>query len=185
MPGDEYWGEPRDALPVSLVEVVAGGARRSFELEQLLPGGDDPDRRGPIEEAIALRNAGQGVRAEALLEGLVEWDARCLDAHAHLGVLAFDRGEVGAAFAHYAAGVWVAEQSLPEGFDGVLSWGWVDNRPFLRCLHGLMLSAWRLELREDSEELYWALLWLSPGDHLGATELLPQIIAGEQWTGGR
>jgi hypothetical protein len=40
------------------------------------------------------------------------------------------------ALAHYAAGVWVAEQSLPEDFDGVLSWGWVDNRPFLRCLHG-------------------------------------------------
>jgi hypothetical protein len=185
VPGDEYWGEPHDALPVPVAEVVAGGARRSFEFEQLLPGGDDPDPRDPIEEAIALRNAGQALRAEALLQGLVEWDARCLDAHVHLGVLAFNHDELDAAFAHYAAGVSVAEQSLPEEFDGVLSWGWVDNRPFLRCLHGLMLSAWRLELREESEELCRALLWLNPGDHLGAAELLPQVIAGERWTGGR
>lgn len=97
VPGDEYWGEPHDAVPVPLVEVVAGGARRSFELEQLLPGGDDPDPRDPIEEAIALRDAGQALRAEALLQDLVEWDARCLDAHAHLGVEAFNRGDLASA----------------------------------------------------------------------------------------
>ena len=67
----------------------------------------------------------------------------------------------------------------------MLSWGWVDNRPFLHCLHGLILGAWRLELREESEELCWALLWLNPGDHLGAAELLLRIIAGERWTGWR
>jgi hypothetical protein len=171
--GDEYWGEVDAAVPVPLVEVAARGARRSFEFEQLLPGGDDPDPKDPIEEAIALRDAGQPRRAVDLLEGLVEWDSRCLDAHAHLGLLAFDRADSESALTHYAAGVWVAEQSLPEGFDGVLGWGLVDNRPFLRCLHGLTLCAWRLELYEEAEELCWALLWLNPGDHLGAVELLP------------
>jgi hypothetical protein len=166
--GDEHWGEVDGAVPVPLVEVAAGGARRSFEFEQLLPGGDGPDPRDPIEEAIALRDAGQPGRAVDLLEGLVDWDSRCLDAHAHLGLLAFDRGDPGSALAHYAAGVCVAEQSLAEDFDGVLGWGWVDNRPFLRCLHGLTLSAWRLELHDEAEELCWALLWLNPGDHLGA-----------------
>lgn len=89
-----------------------------------------------------------------LREGLVEWDSRCLDADAHLGLLAFDRGDPGSALTHYVAGVCVAEQSLPEDFDGVLGWGWVDNRPFLRCLHGLTLSAWRLELHDEAEELW-------------------------------
>jgi hypothetical protein len=84
VPGDEYWGEVDGAVPVPLVEVAAAGARRGFEFEQLLPGGDDPDPRDPIEEAIALRDAGQPRRAVDLLEGLVEWDSRCLDAHAHL-----------------------------------------------------------------------------------------------------
>src|SRR5437868_6740798 len=51
-------------------------------LSSCLPGGDDPDPREPIEEAVALRDAGQLQRAVDLLEGLVEWDSRCLDAHA-------------------------------------------------------------------------------------------------------
>ena len=97
--------------------------------------------------------------------------------NAHLGLLAFDRGDPGSALTHYAAGVWVAERSLPEGFNGVLGWGWVDNRPFLRCLDGLTVSAWRLELHDEAEELWWALLWLSPGDHAGAAERLSKIIA--------
>ena len=55
-----------------------------------------------------------------------------------------DHNDLGAAQAHYATGVRTAESSLPDGFGGVLGWGWVDNRPFLRCLHGLTLSTWRL-----------------------------------------
>jgi hypothetical protein len=106
---------------------------------------------------------------------------RCLDAHAHLGLLAFDAGDVEAALEHYAAGVWVAEQSLPDLFDGVLSWGWVDNRPFLRSLHGLMTSAWRVGDLERGETLCWGLLCLNPGDHLGASDLLAKLIAGEPW----
>lgn len=149
-------------MRVPLVEVAAGGARRSFEFEQLLPGGDDPEPRDPIEEAIALRDAGQLRQAVDLLDGLVEWDSRCLDAYAHLGLLAFDRRDPRSALTYYAAGVCVAERSLPDDFDGVVGWGWVDNRPFLRCLHGLALSAWRLELHDEAEELCWALLWAEP-----------------------
>jgi hypothetical protein len=111
----------------------------------------------------------------------VEWDARCLDAHAHLGALVFgdDDGEV--ALAHYATGVRLGERSLPEDFDGVLGWGWVDNRPFLRCLHGLTISAWRLGEHDRAETLCWALLWLNPGDNQGACELLGEISAAAAW----
>ena len=44
----------------------------------------------------------------------------------------------------YQAGVQVGERALPPSFDGLLPWGWVDNRPFLRALHGLGLCQWRL-----------------------------------------
>jgi hypothetical protein len=104
-----------------------------------------------------------------------------LDAHAHLGLLAFAAADVEAALAHYAAGVWVAEKSLPQDFDGVLSWAWVDNRPFLRCLLERMISAWRLGELERGETLCWAPFWLNPGDHLGASELLAKLIGGAPW----
>src|SRR5450755_4338715 len=56
----------------------------------MLPGGEDPDAADPILDpildAIELRDRGQPTRARALLEGVIEWDARCLDAHAQLGM---------------------------------------------------------------------------------------------------
>ena len=184
-PADQYWGEPDGMLEMCLVEVIVGGPRLQFEFEQLLPGGEDPDAPDPILNAVELRDRGQPDRARALLEGLIEWDARCLDAHAHLGGLAFDQDDPAAAQAHYATGVRIAESSLPEGFGGVLGWGWVNNRPFLRCLHGLTISTWRLGQHSQAEALCWALLSLNPADNQGARELLSETAAGAPWPDNR
>lgn len=69
---------------------------------------------------------------------------------------------MGAALAHYATGVQVAERALPERFGGVLGWGWLDNRPFLRCLHGLTISAWRLGEHDAAGTFCWALCRSTP-----------------------
>jgi hypothetical protein len=184
-PAHEYWGEPGDMIEVSIVEVIAGGPRPQYEFEQLLPGGEDPDAADPILEAVDLSARGQPDRARALLDGLIEWDERCLDAYAHLGALSFNENDPVAAQAHYAAGVHIGERSLPPDFGGVLPWGQIDNRPFLRCLHGLTLSTWRLEEHEQAETLCSALLWLNPADNQGARELLGAIIARELWSPSR
>lgn len=34
--------------------------------------------------------------------------------------------------AHYEVGIRIGELSLPAGFDGLLDWGRIYNRPFLR-----------------------------------------------------
>lgn len=86
-----------------------------------------------------------------------------------------------AALAHSATGVHVAERTLPERFYGVLGWGWLDNRPFLRCLHGLTIGARRLGEHHAAETLCWALLWLNPADNQGVRDLLSEIIAAEPW----
>jgi len=180
-PAEQYWGELDGTLPVSVVEVILGGTRPEFEFEQLLPDGDDSDVDDPILDALELRNRGDLRGAIRALEMLVEWDSRCLDAHAHLGMLAFERDDPGAALAHYATGVRVAEDALGETFAGVLPWGWIDNRPFLRCLHGLTLSTWRLGRHDEAETLCWSLLWLNPADNQGASSLLLEIADGTPW----
>lgn len=182
-PAQEYWGELHGTVAVSLVAVIVGGARPEFEFEQLLPGGDDPEAEDPILDAMDLRDRGDGGGATRMLEDLVAWDARCLDAHAHLGMLAFAAGDLDEACAHYATGVEIAERSFGATFDGVLRWGQLDNRPFLRCLHGLTLTLWRLDRFDEAETLCWTLLWLNPGDNQGASELLPAIAAREAWPG--
>ncbi len=82
---------------------------------------------------------------------LCQSDVRCLDAHAHLGNLAFD-SRVEVAIRHYEVGMRIGELSLGPDFDGLLHCGNVDNRPFLRCMHGFGLCLWRCKGASGSKK---------------------------------
>jgi tetratricopeptide (TPR) repeat protein len=174
-PADEEWGEPGERVPEWARAIVARGRRPRFELEQVIPGADpsawDTD---PIVEAAERRESGDEAGARALLMEQLAADLRCLDAHAHLGNLEFDRWpEV--ALRHYEAGVRIGELSLGEGFEGLLPWTLVDNRPFLRCLHGYGLCLWRLGQPDAARAVFERMLWLNPSDNQGARFLLEDV----------
>ena len=80
--------------------------------------------------------------AEKLLYEICEADLRCLDAHAHLGNLEF-ANRPKQSVRHYEVGLRIGELSLGPNFDGLLLWRTIDNRPFLRCLHGYGRCLWR------------------------------------------
>jgi len=107
-------------------------------------------------------------------------DLRCLDAHAHLGNFAFDHRPEDA-IRHYEVGVRIGELSLGDDFDGLLPWGRIDNRPFLRCMHGFGLCLWRLGREDEAAVLFARMLWLNPTDNQGIRFMLPQVRAGERW----
>ena len=107
-------------------------------------------------------------------------DLRVLDAHAHFGNQMFDHW-LDKARRHYEVGVAIGELSLGARFDGVLEWGHFDNRPFLRCLHGLGLCWWRLDRFDEASSVFERLLWLNPADNPGVRFNLAQVQAGNQW----
>jgi tetratricopeptide (TPR) repeat protein len=184
-PSEEYWGEPGDEGGEPLDEwtkaIIARGPRPQLEMEQVLPGHDPEDfDTDPILEANDLRDAGDPTGARELLTKLLEADLRCLDAHAHLGHMGF-RAFPEWTLAHYEVGVRIGELSLGSGFDGVLPWGLVDNRPFLRCMHGLALCLWRLERWDEAERVLERLLWLNPSDEQGMRLILPDVRDREAW----
>ena len=89
-PADEYWGEgPIETLAQG---IIARGPRPMYEMEQVLPGAD-PEQwdSDPITESNDRKDAGDVEGARDILRRLVEADLRCLDAHAHLGNMVFDR----------------------------------------------------------------------------------------------
>lgn len=182
-PAEEYWGEPGDPVPSLWREVIAGGVRSCFEMEQVLPGveADDWDR-DPIVDAAELHRAGYHRGAARTLEGLLAVDARCVDAWGHLGLIAFDTRGPGPARELYETGVAIAERSLPDGFGGVLPWGWAENRPFLRCLHGLALCAWRQRRWDEAEVMFTARVWLDPTGSLDAIACLDAVRGRHRWT---
>lgn len=184
-PADEYWGEPGDPVHPLWEEVIAAGARPCFEMDQVLPGVEPDDwDRDPIVDAAELHRAGHHRAAVRLLEGLLAIDTRCVDAWGHLGLIAFDTRGPGPARELYETGVAIAERSLPDGFGGVLPWGWVDNRPFLRCLHGLALCAWRQRRWDDAEMMFTARVWLDPTGSLSALACLDAVRGRCRWTRG-
>ena len=69
----------------------------------------------------------------------------------------------------------IRELSLSQGFEGLLRWGHVDNRPFLRCMHGYGLCCWRLGRFEEAERVFDRMLWLNPSDNQGVRGLINPI----------
>ena len=179
-PAEEYWGEEDEPVPAWALPLIAGGRRPLLEMEQVLPGDDPDDDWDPIIESNELREAGDGAAARKILMDLCQSDLRCLDAHAHLGNAVFDDSpEI--ALRHYEVGLRIGELSLDDAFDGVLSWGLIDNRPFLRCLHGYGLCLWRLNRRDEAAALFRRILWLNPADNQGIRFLAHRLASGESW----
>jgi hypothetical protein len=183
-PAEAHWGEEGEPLEDWARSIIARGPRPAFEMEQVLPGEDpqNPDT-DPIIESNDLKDAGDIAGARRLLMAVLAADLRCLDAHAHLGNLLFD-GNPGDALRHYQVGVRIGEFSLGEAFEGVLPWGLVNNRPFLRCLKGYGLCLWRLSRLEEAAHVFARMLWMNPSDNQGVRGLLPAVCAGERWEDG-
>jgi len=180
-PEEHYWGEEEDPIEECAKPIIANGPRPEFEMEQVVPGTDPDDPfSDPITEAADLKNAGDSLAAQPILMELCEADLRCLDAHAHLGNLVFDSRPKDA-IRHYEVGVRIGELSLGGGFDGVLSWGDIDNRPFLRCMHGYGLCLWRLGRFDEALRVFERMLWLNRSDNQGVRFLTEAVQERTAW----
>ena len=107
-------------------------------------------------------------------------DLRCIDAHAHLGNLVFARRPK-EAMIHYEMGIRIGELSLPPDFDGLLIWGLIHNRPFLRCLHGYGLCLWRLDRLQEARGVFERMLSLNPNDNQGVRACWDDVRRGASW----
>lgn len=180
-PEEHYWGEEGEPIEEWAKPIIARGARQAFEMEQIIPGEDPYDfDSDPICESNDLRDAGDRGGAYKVLMELCQADLRCLDAHAHLGSFVFDNTPE-AAIRHYEVGLRIGELSLGPDFDGLLPWGHINNRPFLRCIHGYGLCLWRLGRFGEAERIFNRMLWLNPSDNQGVRFLIDEVRTGTAW----
>ncbi len=143
------------------------------------PVGDDPGTELLLEAQDCI-DARDYAEADELLHKVLALDLRHLDAHAMLGERNLSSWAA-LALHHFELGVAVGSLSVGEDFDGLLPWGLVENRPFLRCLHGLSRALLRCDRREDAAAALRRLLRLDPADPLGARARLAAIEAGKTW----
>ena len=180
-PKEHYWGEEDEPIEEWANPIIARGPRPMFEMEQVLPGEDTDDLfNDPITRSNNLKDAGERAEAEKILMDLCQADLRCLDAHSHLGNLVFDHRPQDA-IRHYEVGLRIGELSLENEFNSVLAWGFIDNRPFLRCMHGYGLCLWRLGRFDEAESVFLRMLWLNPSDNQGVRFLIDEVKAKTAW----
>lgn len=166
----------------SLWRKLTAKPRPCFEFDPIawgaFPGLDEDEN--PTCDAAELAEAGDTEGARELLMDVLARDLRCLDAHAHLGNLRFDSSPQ-RSMVHYEVGVRIGEQSLPPGFDGLLVWGRIYNRPFLRCLKGYGLCLWRLGKFAEARTVFERILSLNPNDNQGVRFCWDDVRQGRSW----
>lgn len=180
-PGKHYWGEEDEPIEAWAEPIILQGPRPEFRMEQVLPGRDSDDPfDDPITRSNDLKEVGEWAEAEKILMELCQEDLRCLDAHAHLGNFVFDHRPEDA-IRHYEVGLRIGELSLGNDFTGVLPWGYIDNRPFFRCMHGYGLCLWRLGHFDEALRVFERMLRLNPTDNQGVRFLIDEVKVKTAW----
>jgi hypothetical protein len=75
----------------------------------------------------------------------------------------------------------IGELSLPQDFAGLLLWGHIYNRPFLRCLHGYGLCRWRMGQLPQAQQVFERILSLNPNDNQGIRFCWDDVRSGRSW----
>ena len=180
-PTDEYWGEPGEPLEEWAKQIVQRGPRQQFEMERILPEIDPRKSEADlIFEANNLSVEGDKSGARQLLMKALEADIRCLDAHVHLGDLEYDLCWQ-YAIRYYESGLRIGELSLEKDFDGLLPWGFIENRPFLRCMFGYGNCLWRSGQFEEASNIFERLFRLNPSDNQGVRFLIDDVRVCKPW----
>lgn len=177
----ENYEDPNDPYTALWVRATAK-PRECWELDGIAWGAfpGTPADESVTEQASALREAGDIEGARELLHETLVHDLRYLDAHAHLGNWLFERSPE-RAIVHYEIGTRIGELSAPEEFTGILPWGLLFNRPFLRCLHGYGLCLWRMGRIHEAKRVFERLLALNPVDNQGARFCWTDVCEGRSW----
>ena len=140
------------------------------------------------EDGALFRSAGQHDEAEAALDVLLDEDEagrlapgrylarlralavrhpRYIDGHAHLAFALLNRGKPKLALEAAQRGYALGAEAIPPGYKGVIEWGWLENRPFLRAAHAAVLCHLRLRQRAKALALMEKMLAWNPNDNQG------------------
>ncbi len=96
-------------------------------------------------------------------------------AHLHLAVDYMDRGRLKQAETHLELALEGGKADL-HWDDGLLEWGWTENRPYLRALANLALVHRRRRRWREALEIHLRLLELNPNDNQGIRHLVGEEL---------
>lgn len=137
------------------------------------------DLLGEFHSGCELYEEGNLGEAERVFQAVLARMPDHLDAIHHLAIVLSQRGLPDRACDLWEQAVRIGRKALPKDFQigkDRLEWGWLDNRPFLRCVHGLALARYGMGETEDGLKLFLDLLSLNPGDNQGVRAMAQEAL---------
>lgn len=133
-------------------------------------------------DELLERHQGTNKLTSALRKFLNEFPDH-FDALNHYAMCKLDEGKPLDAYAFAHTAVAIARRAFPPEFQpgrDRLPGDWVENRPFLRALHGLMVAEDAVGSRSAAIDLARELLNYDPEDRTGARLILPEYLLAAQ-----
>lgn len=98
-----------------------------------------------------------------------------IDVHAHIGNALLGQGKTGLALAAYQTGIALGTAAIPQGYSGLIEWIDLENRPFLRAVHGATICHLRRRQWRKAIPLLENLLAWNPKDNQGIRYLIGSV----------
>jgi tetratricopeptide (TPR) repeat protein len=125
-----------------------------------------------------LWEAGQTRAALAIFQDLLQRHPEHLDVRDSLAHVYEEIGQDDRAKVLLEEAVTLGRRAFPLAFrsSDILEWGWLENRPFLRCLCSLGVVHEREGRLEEALAIYQELLSLNPNDNQGVRALAVTVL---------
>ncbi|MFC1982358.1 tetratricopeptide repeat protein [Chloroflexota bacterium] len=117
--------------------------------------------------------------AERIFRAVLAQMPNHIDAIHHLALVLSKRGMLTEARDLWEQNSRIGHKAFPQDFKlgrDRREWGWLENRPFLRCLHGLALVRYDDGEIEEALGLFQELLSLNPNDNQGVRAVAVQAL---------
>ena len=98
-----------------------------------------------------------------------------IDVHAHIGNALLEQGKTGLALAAYQTGIALGSAAIPQGYSGLIEWIELENRPFLRAVHGATICHLRRRHWRKAIPLLEDMLAWNPKDNQGNRYLIGSV----------
>ena len=129
--------------------------------------------------ATDLMDDGLLDESKSYLEMVLNINPDHIDALHHLAVIYDLKRDKERSRSLWKRGVDVGRKAIPGRFrrgSSRINWTYLDNRPFLRCLHGHALSLYHDGNKEEALSVLWEILDYNPEDNMGAREIIMNLL---------
>lgn len=118
-------------------------------------------------QTMEIIESGDTQKALNQLRSIIKKDPEFIDAYNSFGAYFYEKGNPRKRLEYYSKAYQIGQRVIPNAFTGRIPWIQLENRPFLRSMHGLGLCYIYEMQRDKAIDLFERLLRYNPNDNQG------------------